>query len=44
MMEEGLLRPQDLSGLDFGSDPVDIDYGKLFASREKCFAVLSGAG
>lgn len=35
LMEEGLLRPQDLSGLDFGSDPVDIDYGKLFASREK---------
>ena len=33
LAEEGLLTEEDLTGADFGGDPSDIDYGKLFTMR-----------
>lgn len=43
LMEDGLLTPSDLTGLDEGSNPRYVDYGKIFQSRfrvlEKAFHV-----
>lgn len=42
LVEEGLLLQEELDSFDFGSDPDNIDYGKLYNNRlpmlEKAFA------
>ena len=38
--KEGLLRLEDYAGIDFGSDPARVDYGKLYENR---FRVLRTA-
>ena len=33
LVEDGLLKKSELKGVDFGSDPAQVDYGKLFENR-----------
>ncbi|MGT2847038.1 4-alpha-glucanotransferase [Streptococcus massiliensis] len=33
LLAEGLLEQQDLAGLDFGQDPIKVDYAKIFKAR-----------
>ena len=33
LIEEGLLSWDDVNGIDFGSDPEKVDYGKLYENR-----------
>lgn len=33
LVEDGLLKKTELKGVDFGSDPAQVDYGKLFENR-----------
>ncbi|MGI6107051.1 MAG: 4-alpha-glucanotransferase [Lachnospiraceae bacterium] len=40
LREEGLLKEEDYARADFGSNPVKIDYGKMYRAR---FAVLRKA-
>ena len=35
LVKEHFLKPSQLKGLDWGSDPARVDYGKLFAERMK---------
>ncbi len=35
LIKKGLLKKRDCDACDFGSDPADIDYGKLYRSRYK---------
>ena len=40
LIEDGLLEEKDLEGIDWGSDPRYVDYGKIYESR---FSVLRTA-
>ncbi|MCR4891911.1 MAG: 4-alpha-glucanotransferase [Lachnospiraceae bacterium] len=40
LLEEGLLKPEDLEGYDFGSNPERVDYGAIYNSR---FFILKAA-
>jgi len=33
LVEDGLLKKSELKGVDFGADPAQVDYGKLFENR-----------
>ena len=33
MIEQGLLTEADLKGVDFGQDPTQVDYAKVFEQR-----------
>lgn len=33
LCEQGLLKKEDYAGLDWGSDPARVDYGKLYENR-----------
>ena len=33
LIADGLLKKSELKGVDFGSDPAQVDYGKLFRNR-----------
>lgn len=35
LIAEGLLKPEEVARLDFGSNPQDIDYGKIFVKRQQ---------
>ena len=37
LIEEGLLKSSEIEGIDWGSDPMYVDYGKIYEHR---FAVL----
>ena len=40
LVADGLLEPSDVTGPDWGTDPTQVDYGKLYGAR---FAVLHKA-
>ena len=40
LAEEGLLRPEEYASIDWGEEPTQIDYGKVYENR---FAVLKKA-
>ena len=48
LVQEGLLRAGDCAAADLGSDPADIDYGKLYRNRwpllRQAFAAWRAAG
>ena len=48
LVQEGLLRAGDCAAADLGSDPTDIDYGKLYRNRwpllRQAFAAWRAAG
>ena len=42
LVEEGLLLPQELEGVDFGSDPGRVDFGKLYNQRTRLLKMAFG--
>ncbi len=48
LIENGWLSPSDLEGIDFGSNPEEVDYAKIFHGRrpvlEKAVATLKSHG
>ena len=39
LIEEGLLRTEELEGIDWGADPGRVDYGKLYNERARLLKI-----
>ena len=44
LIEDKLLTKKDLQGIDFGSDPEKVDYGKVYESRNTLLAIAKKRG
>jgi len=44
LIEDGLLKKSDLKGIDFGTDPRSVDYGKIFTARFKLLEIAKENG
>ena len=42
LIEEGLLRAEELEGIDWGADPGRVDYGKLYNERARLLKLAFG--
>ncbi|MDL2238072.1 4-alpha-glucanotransferase [Christensenellaceae bacterium OttesenSCG-928-K19] len=42
LREQGLLKKKEYEGLDWGSDPESVDYGKVYNNKFKVLAVAAG--
>ncbi len=44
LVKDGLLKPSELKGIDWGSDPRYIDYGKIYENRFRILAIAKRRG